>query len=249
MTALQIVNIDLKIPTQIFETELQDAIDNYHEHMSYMLKPMSTRQGKTMYKVTVDNGDTSELHIVAERDDVSGDIIFHPLKLSNMNESFYEFSGDPDVLGGSEDPCVFFCHAMSHMCQKHKGDFAYIGTDGKPYIIKNGTQTKAAAVALVDGDGNVYSCANAKNIKSASESVDFSVQKPIGEWLGENPEVQREVAKLTTITDKMNYIGKYLINARIKEDIDADEFMDIFRQAGVIGFSEPSVINIYKLLM
>ena len=51
------------------------------------------------------------------------------------------------------------------------------------------------------------------------------------------------------MNDKMNYIGKYLINAKLKEEIDSEEFLDIFCQAGIIGFSEQSVINIYKLIM
>ncbi len=249
MSALQIATIDLKLPVQAFENELQDAINNYSEQMNYALKPMSTRMGKSMFKLTIDNTNGSELNVIAERDDVSGDIIFHPLKLSNMHESFYEFNGDHDIAGQSEDPCMFFCYAMSRICQNHKSSFAYVGTDGIPFVIKDGSLKRGVTVALVDTDGNVYSCTGAKTVKGATESVDFSVQKPIGEWLNENAEVQREVAKLPSITDKMNYVGKYLINARIKEDIDADEFMDIFRQAGVIGFSEPSVMNIYKLLM
>lgn len=249
MSALQIANIDLKLPVQTFENALQDAIDNYSEPMQYTLKPTSTRMGKSMFKLTIDNTNGSELHVIAERDDASGDIIFHPLKLSNMNESFYDFHGDHDIEGEDEDPCMFFCYAMSNMCQTHKSSFAYINTKGVPVVIKDGSHVRGISVALVDGNGNVYSCAGAKSVKGATESVDFSVQKPIGDWLSENPEVQREVAKLPSLTDKMNYVGKYLINARIKEEIEADEFMDIFRQAGVLGFSEPSVINIYKLLM
>ena len=47
----------------------------------------------------------------------------------------------------------------------------------------------------------------------------------------------------------MNYIGKYLVAARLNDEIDSDEFVDIFRQAGVIGFSDASILSIYKLLM
>lgn len=249
MSVLQIASIDLKLPVQVFENELQDAVSNWSEPMYYELKPMSTRMGKSMFKLVVKNDNSDELEVIAERDDASGDIIFHPLKLSNYRNSFYVYSGNHDIEGEQEDPCMFFCWAMSRICQNHKSGFAYIDTKGQPFIIKNGSHLNHPTVALVDGDGNVYSTTDAKTVRGASESVDFSVQKPIGEWLNENAEVQREVAKLSSITDKMNYVGKYLINARIKEDIDADEFMDIFRQAGVIGFSEPSVMNIYKLLM
>ena len=250
MSALQIVTIDLKMPVNIFEQELQDSISNHSSHMSYELKPMSTRQGKTMYKLIVDNGDNSDFTMIAERDDSRGEILFHPMKLSNMGESFYGYNyDDDDIIGSSEDPCMFFCTTMDDLCKKNHGDFAYVSPLGNPSIIKDGKWRKTEAFGLVDENGTVYSCAGAKTVRGASDAVDFTVKKPIGDWLAENTDVQVEVAKLPGLNDKMNYIGKYLINARIKDEIEAEEFMDIFRQAGVLGFSEPSVLNIYKLIM
>lgn len=248
---LQIADINLTMPVQNFESELQDCINNYNgAQMNYGLKALSTKHGKNMYKLTVDNCHGSSIDIVAERDDVSGDICFHPLKLQNFNESFYKIDYmDSDIAGQDEDPCMFVTHAFSELCNNHKGSFAYIDPNGYRAIIKDGSSKRAVSVALVDNDGNVYSCAGAKSIKGASDSSSFSVNKPIGEWLHENPDVQREIAKLSNMDEKMNYIGKYLINARVKEEIESDEFMDIFCQAGIIGFSEPSVLNIYKLIM
>lgn len=250
MFELQIANIELVMPVQDFEQEIQDCIDNYSTSMNYELKPMSTRMGKHMYKLIVDNCNNSSIEVVAERDDASGDINFHPLKLSNMHESFYGTRyNDRDIMGEDEDPAMFIVYAFKQLCAKHKGSFACIDPSGSTALIKDGNTKRVSSVALVDGDGNVYSCAGAKNVKGASDGPDFSVKKPIGEWLGENPDVQREVAKLPGMDAKMNYIGKYLINAKIKEEIDSDEFIDIFCQAGIIGFSEQSVLNIYKLIM
>jgi hypothetical protein len=247
---LQIADINLVMPVQDFESELQDCINNYHgAQMNYGLKAMSTKRGKNMYKLTVDH-DGSSIDIVAERDDVSGDICFHPLKLQNFNDSFYKvFYSDTDIMGQDEDPCMFITYALRELCNKHKGSFAYIDPNDHKVIIKDGSAKRAVSIALIDNDGNVYSCAGAKSIKGASESSSFSVNKPIGDWLNENLDVKREIAKLSSMDEKMNYIGKYLINAKVKEEIDSDEFMDIFCQAGIIGFSEPSVLNIYKLIM
>lgn len=249
MHNLEIADIELKMSVQDFETALQHCIDNYSEHMNYALKPMRTKRGKSMYKLSIDNGDNDTIDIIGEQDDVSGDIHFHPLKLQNMNESFYSTHYcDYDTVGQPEDPAMFVCYALSELCDNHKGSFAYIDPNGDKVVIKDGTRKRSLSVALVDGDGNVYSCAGAKNIKGASEESEFTVKKPIGEWLNENPDVQRAIAKLP-LSDKMNYIGQYLIKAKLTEEIDSDEFMDIFCQAGIFGFSDKSVLNIYKLLM
>lgn len=249
MLELQIVDIDLTMPIQEFEEKIKAYIGNHPTTMNYELKNMSTRMGKSMYKLTIDNNDSSSIEIIAERDDANGDIIFHPLKLSNMNQSFYKMSyGDPDIIGQTEDPAMFLSYLLEDLCLKHKGNYACIKTNGTPSLVKEG-QTKRANMALVDDDGRVYSCTNAKNIKGASEDTSFTVKKPIGEWLQENTDVQVEISKLANMNDKMNYIGKYLINAKIKEEIDSDEFIDIFCQAGIIGFSDQSVLNIYKLIM
>lgn len=250
MLNLQIADINLTMSVQDFERELQNCIDNYPDAMNYVIKPMSTRHGKHMYKVTVDNCDNSYIEIIAERDDVTGDICFHPLKLQNVNDSFYHINyGDSSIIGADIDPAVFIVHAFKELCIAHKGSLACIESDGNTIIINNGSHKRASSIALVDGDGNVYSCAGAKTIKGSTDGPDFSVKKPIGDWLKENPDVQREIARLPQMDAKMNYIGKYLINAKIKEEIDSEEFTDIFCQAGIIGFSEQSVLNIYKLIM
>lgn len=246
----QIADIDLVMPVQTFEQELQELIDNYSVSMSYQLKQMSTRMGKHMYKLTIDNCNNSQIEVIGERDDVSGDIHFHPLKLSNMNESFYDVHyHSSDIIGEAEDPAMFMTYVFKNMCIRHKGSFACIEAGGNTVLVRNGSNVKVASIGIVDSDGNVYSCAGAKSVKGASDGPDFSVKKPIGDWLKENPDVQREIAKLPLMDEKMNYIGKHLINAKINEEIDSEEFMDIFCQAGIIGFSAASVLNIYKLIM
>lgn len=249
MFDLRIADVDLRMPFQDFEKAMQDAIDDYSEDMKYNVKQMSTRHGNHMYKVIIENDQSSEMEVVAEQDDATGDIIFKPLKFDNMNKSFYRLNyASSDVCGEDIDPALFFCFALGRMCQSNKGTFGYIDTCGNTTLIKEGRSANAS-VALVDSNGTVYSCMGAKSVKTATEDgIDFSVQKPIGEWLGENTEVRVAIANLP-MDQKMNYIGKWLIQARIKEDIEADEFMDIFRQAGILGYTDASVLNIYKLIM
>lgn len=248
MFELQIADIELKMSEQDFKNAIQEQIDNYPDHMNYQMKTLRTKHGNTMYKLSVDNGANSTMDIVAEQDAVSGDVHFHPIKLSNFNESFYSVHYNDDIAGNSEDPCMFICYALTNICVAQKGSFAYVDPNGHITLIKDGNHKRGAALAIVDGDGTVYSSYGAKSVKAASENVSFEVKKPIAEWLQENREVGVAIQSLP-LDQKMNYIGKYLIQSRNNDEIDADEFMDVFCQAGLIGFSDKTVLSIYKLLM
>lgn len=248
MFELQIADIELSMPEQDFKNAFQEQIDNYSDHMNYQMKTLRTKYGNTMYKITVDNGNNSSVDIVAEQDAVTGDVHFHPIKLSNFNESFYSVHYNDDIAGNSEDPCMFICYALRNMCITQKGNFAYVDPNGDITLIKEGSQKRGAALAIVDGDGTVYSSYGAKSVKAASENISFEVKKPIAEWLQENRDVAVAIQSLP-LDQKMNYIGKYLIQSRTNDEIDAEEFMDVFCQAGLIGFTDKTVANIYKLLM
>lgn len=248
MFELQIADIELSMPEQDFKNAFQEQIDNYSDHMNYQMKTLRTKYGNTMYKITVDNGNNSSVDIVAEQDAVTGDVHFHPIKLSNFNESFYSVHYNDDIAGNSEDPCMFICYALRNMCIAQKGNFAYVDPNGDITLIKEGSQKRGAALAIVDGDGTVYSSYGAKSVKAASENISFEVKKPIAEWLQENRDVAVAIQSLP-LDQKMNYIGKYLIQSRTNDEIDAEEFMDVFCQAGLIGFTDKTVANIYKLLM
>ena len=249
MSDLHIVDIELSMTEQDFRNAIQDEIDSYPETMSYGIKVLRTKYGNTMYKVQIDNDSGSNVVIVGEQDAVTGNIHFHPVKLSNFNDSFYDVHlADSDIVGTDEDPAVFLCRAFRNICRRMKGDFGYICPDGSMYLVKEGSDKTGVTLALVDRDGNVYSSYGAKSVSAASESINFSVRKPIAEWLQENREVATAIQALP-LDAKMNYIGKYLVQARTNDEIESDEFMDIFCQAGLIGFTDSTILGIYKLLM
>lgn len=249
MFDVQIADINLTMPLQDFESALQNEVSNYHATMQFNITPMSTRRGKSMYKIVVDNADNSIFTLIAEQDSSNGDMQFHPLIMQSINNSFYQVSyNDPDIVGQDEDPAMFFCRAMSNIARNAHGTFAYIDPSGHKNIISNGSVKTVRSVGLVDSDGNVYACSGAKKLKGDTEDIGFSINQPIGEWLDEHRDVKVAVASFP-LDQKMNYIGKWLVQARIKEEIESDEFMDIFRQAGIFGFSDPSVQHIYKLIM
>jgi hypothetical protein len=121
MLELQIADINLKMPVADFENRLSDKISDYNnsygENMNYDLKSMSTRMGKSMYKLTVDNNKGSEIVIIGEQDPASGDIMFHPLKLTSINNSFYKISySDYDIIDSDEDPAKCIYYIFKELC-------------------------------------------------------------------------------------------------------------------------------------
>lgn len=245
----EIIDINLKMPFQDFEKEFQDIVNGYQEHMSFNVKQLRTRLGKTMYKLIVNNDSGDDISIVAECDDINGDIYFHPLKLSNMQESFFTFSVDPNRKGQLDDPCYFVYDAFSELTKNHGGTFVCVGPNSNAsMLISEGKTKRVECIGLIDSDGKVYSNAGAKTVKNNVNDTNFSIRQPINEWIQEHKDIQQYIAHLP-LTEKMNYIGKWLIQARLKDEIDSDEFIDIFKQAGLFGFTETSVQNIYKLII
>lgn len=248
MIGLQIVDIDLTMSEKDFSDAIQDEISNYSENMSISIKLLKTKHGNSMYKIQVDNDDNSSAIIVGEQDSVNGNIHFHPIKLSNFNDSFYKVNLAEDIAGEDRDPSIFLCYALRNICKRVNGTFGYIAPDGGMAVVKDGKEKRKLSVGLVDENGNVYSSYGAKSIEEKSRGINFSVNKPIAQWLQENPDVATAIQPLP-INDKMNYIGKYLIQARMNDEIETDEFTDIFCQAGLIGYTDNTVLGIYKLFM
>lgn len=244
----QIADIDIKVSVQDFENQLRSDINNICSSISYKITHTLTRRGKNMHKVELEEQSCGTFTIIAEMDANTGDMIFRPLILSSLDNSFYKTDYyDTDMEGTTCDPAYLCLETLSNLARAHGGSFAFITSDTRK-IIDHGQHKTARYVALVDNEGHVYSCGGAQKVSEDKEDFTFTINVPIGEWINEHDDIQQVIAGLP-IDEKMNFIGKWLIKARISEKIESDEFLDIFRQAGIIGFSDSSVLNIYKLIM
>ncbi len=251
MSDLQILNIDLKMEELPFTNEFHDFANNYENNygplMKMDVKSMRTKHGKNMFKIEIKNDNGSDFSIVAEQNDVTGEMMFLPLTLSNMEHGFYSVSVDVSEAKTVSDPSKFWNSFMQSLCVSHQGTYVSL-YDSDVTLIKDGKPRNKASLAIVDSDGEVHCCINAKKISGGQDDVNFSVNVPISEWMADHQDVAAAIGKMSII-EKMDYIGKYLVAARLNDEIDSDEFVDIFRQAGIIGFSDTSILNIYKLLM
>lgn len=253
MSGPQILAIDFRMPEQAFEEQIQLAATNASSPMTYKGKHLQMRlSGKEMLKVEITNDSGSaKFTFVAERDTARKELIFTPFKLRSMGETFFDAHYDDDsIINTDEDPARFTFEFLRDQSITRQGTFAYMLDEGNMQIVRDGQTKRVASLALVDSDNNVYSCTDAKRMSGESDvdGPSFKIQTPINVWLQQNREVAAAINGIQDIGGKMDYIGQWLIQARLKDEIDQEEFMDIFRQAGVFGFTNASVLRIYKLL-
>lgn len=254
MIPLQIADINLKISENEFETALQDFQDNYaYNDMTHECKQMRMQKsGQEMLQVVINNDHGSRFTIVAERDDVSGDITFKPVKVKSLNESFFITSyADPDDVAQAEDPGMFFKSFMYDLCKKHKGTFAYLDPSGDMSIVKNGSPVKASSVALTDVNGTIYYNSGRTTVDMDEDDgiSKFKIKKFWKEWLNENPDIMEKVNQLQTPADKFNFMGKALIAKKLSGEIDFSEFQDVFIQICAYDMvTDKTVLNFYQIL-
>lgn len=169
------------------------------------------------------------------------DYVFKKLNLKGVSHEFYKPSCDNDCN-------QILVEMLVNLAKKNAGTVAMMFNE-YPIIIKEGDNTRQARSAVIDDDGNVYSSGNG-NIKKSFDTSGLSINKPLNEFMQENPELAKMVkdAKCASMNDAMNIIGKYVMNAKLNDNINADEFNDIFMQAGAIGFTDKTCVMLYKLL-
>lgn len=258
----QIMGISFRVPETTFVSSLEEAIQECDSNnglkMSYSSKTsIMRRSGKTVYLCTLENdGATASITIAAEKDDINKELVFTPMKIKNINESFYECKySDDSIIGTDNDPGQLMMETLLKTATERGGTFAYLpGNDNRPIIVKEGNRKNFGYLCCTDSDGHVYSLSGAKSSDLDDDDDDddapsLRIKTPINVWLQQNPTVAAAINGINTIDGKMNYIGKYLVSERLADNIDHSEFMDIFRQAGVFGFSDPTVLNFYKLLI
>lgn len=256
----QILGIDLHVPEQTFKQSLDDAIQNHASNsgntMTYDYKySLMKRSGQEVCIITVHNdGDNAYATLVGKKDTINNEIYFTPMKIKNVDESFFNsVFTDPDVIGGENDPTILLYDVLANLATSRGGTFACLLSTDDTVIVRDGNRKQEECLCVVDTDGHIYSANSGcpTDLEDAGDDDDgpaLRIKTPINVWLQQNPAVASAINGINTIDGKMNYIGKFLVNARLNDDIDSSEFMDIFKQAGVFGFTDPAILNFYKLL-
>ena len=253
MVCSQIADIYLKISESDLETELQNAEQAYSETIEHDCNHLRMqRSGQEMLQLVIKGDSGSTFTVVGERDENTGDITFKPTKIRSMDKTFFQtVYVDPDEVGQAQDPSIFFMGFMADLARKNKGTFAYQDAAGNMKIIKDGNEVRVESIALTDEKGNVYTTAGAKTVGAVNEDGDttFHIKKFWQTWLQENADVAMAANKYTDIADKFTFIAKTLIQKKLKEEIEFEEFQDIFIQlCNYDVITDKTVLNFYQIL-
>lgn len=255
----KIYDIDFSCPHDDFMNGFNSYLSNIgNGNISASSTETATKNGKYVYRIEVENKDTSnKTTLIFEKNPNNADILFAPIGMQSFGGTFYRIENLNQVDEDTEEDSLHAtCEYLEQVAKNRKGKLVY-KTGYHVSCIINGNQ-KTAKECIVDSNGGVYGAKDVSKVDitgtGSSTHVSFSIS--LGEWNKqrklEDPDFAAALTdSQTSTTDKMNYIGKYVVSLKAKEEIEATEFRDIFIQAGLMtsGFSTDKTLNmIYKLL-
>ncbi len=226
------------IDIECTKAELEDRLDDHYGNSSdWKLEEKQTKQGKCLLMYTdiaAKSKHGIDSDILAEYDKATSKVHFKAFKMSSRN--FYTVLGEDmqEVLAG--------------LAYGHQG--TYIGQwDGDIEFIVKG-DNKRCKLALVEENAKIPYTQDGELIEEDSTpipGVGFTIKKPIKQFVQENPDVQAATKGLA-FQDAMNKLGQILLQKRAAGEIEGDEFIDYFRQVGIVGVTDPSLQKIYALI-
>jgi len=252
----KIYDIEFSCPHDEFMQGFSNYLSNWgNSNIDCSSTEQGTKNGKYMYKIEVNNKDvSSKTTLLFEKNANNSDIMFVPTGFQSFGGTFYKHESTEQNLDSDDDTLYASICYLEELAKQKKGMFAAT-TEHKTICVVNGN-SKGAKDCLVDSNGNVYGAKDVKNVYLGASIGNISVQfnTPIGQWIKQkkldDPMFDQQMSNTSLSTsDKMNFIGKYLITARSNDEIDSEEFKDIFHQAGLLGFTDQAVLNIYKLIV
>lgn len=251
----KIYDIDFSAPIADFENRFNDFLKHYgNSDMTMNKTEQATKNGKYMYKFTItSSNDPNETTVLFEKDASTGDVNCVPSGFGSFGGTFYKQSNLSDTTDIDDDTFVAlagFLHTeaqlLSGLCVTEHGNHVSCTVNGK-----NVSSAKLCVVA----DGKVYGAKDAKitdMVTAGSIAVHYNT--PLGPWMkerrAEDPQLDTIVSdKSIPMEDKMYFVGKYLVQLRGQELIEADEFKDLFAQSAALdGFVKDQTLRtIYKL--
>lgn len=246
------INI-LATPDEVNEviSEIEDDFD-----CSISKNTTGTMKSGSCYRLDV-TWNNCKASVIAKKRDNDGMYVFDGgLKFGNMNNSFYESSMDQGI-DYDENPEFFIIEMLRNLALNTCGTVVMSaeGVDKSMKIVNastaviNGTETTFVPCGYVEETGKVY--AVGKEIKDATMGTNIGgidINKTLSEFIKENVDLQDELKKLPSTTERVEYIGKWLINKKINDEIDYDTFKEQFMQAGLMGYNDKTCSMMYKIL-
>jgi hypothetical protein len=254
---LTIYDIEFSQSHDDFIDGLRNFLSNYgNGNMTVNSIEHATKNGRYMYKIEVTNqDDPNATTMLFEKNVNNGDIVFVPTGFRSFGGTFYKVENlSENVESTSDDTSIALMDYLEKTAKQVKGKLVYkIGS--QVTCIVNGN-SKGGKECIVDSNGNVYGAKEVSSVSLSDTGAHVSFNTQIGEWNKqrklEDPDFAAQLNdKTTSMVDKMNYIGRYVVELKAKDEIESEEFKDVFIQAGLFtsGFSNDKTLSmIYKLL-
>lgn len=249
---LQIVSFDFTLNYSLFENIVNDTIadESSRTGISFDFKKEEAhlKSSKNVYKLTFTNLDSSNtIEVIALK--IGNDISFKPLEIRNYNDSFYKMNYYDDDL------TYFVSLTLKKSAIKAKGSFGCI-IDGQSTLVQNGRDmsTHVVGMALIDDSGKVYNLKSVDiDVNDEDDEVGYVPKYLINDWIDEYPMIQEQLNNVTQ-AEKFELIAQLAIYQKRKGMINANQFRDIFIQAGgfadmIGGFKDETVKNIYQFFI
>jgi hypothetical protein len=251
----KIYDINFSAPIADFENRFNDYLKHYNNcDMSMSKAEQATRNGKYVYKFTVtSSSDPNETVIIFEKDASTGNVNCVPSGFGSFGGTFYKQTNLSDSTDIDDDTLLATINFLQTEAKLLNGLMVAEHRDSVRCIV-NGKDINNAKHCIVAG-GKVYGAEDVKltdMVTAGSVAVHYNT--PLGPWMkerrAEDPQLDIAVSdKSVSMEDKMYFVGKYLVSLRNQEQIEADEFKDLFAQSAALdGFvKDPTLRTIYKL--
>jgi hypothetical protein len=251
----KIYDIDFSAPIADFENRFNDFLRHHGNGDMTMSKvEQATRNGKYVYKFTVTSpNDPNETTVIFEKDAATGNVNCVPSGFGSFGGTFYKQSNLSDTTDTDDDTLLALMNFL-HTEAKLLNGLCVFDHDNMVICTVNGRDVSGAKMCVVAG-GKVYGAKDAKITDMVTAgSVAVHYDTALGPWMkerrAEDPQLDAVVSdKTIPMEEKMYFVGRYLVQLRGQEMIEADEFKDLFAQSAALdGFAKDQTLRtIYKL--
>lgn len=206
--------------------DLITALGGYISDENYALEEKPTRQGKTMLVFTEKDLNNNVICTLIMNYELKGEKVeIVPFKLDSRNY----LTGLS--LGLHESLCF--------LANTNGGD--YIGCVGTCKYMTIQGEYKPADIKIVE-QGTLVAFDTPTETKLGS-----TIKKTLKEYLSEDKNLANMI-KYLSFPENLNTMGKYLIQRKLDDKIASDDFICLFRQIGMMGATDPTVLKFYSIL-
>lgn len=251
----KIYDIDFSVPIADFENRFNDFLKHHGNGDMTMSKvEQATRNRKYVFKFTVSSpNDPNETVIIFEKDAATGNVNCVPSGFGSFGGTFYK---QTNLLVSTNDDDNTLVAVMIFLHTEAKLSNGLCITEYKNSVrcTVNGREINNAKRCIV-ADGKVYGAKDVQitdTVTAGSVAVHYNTA--LGPWMKErrteDPQLDAVVSdKTIPMEEKMYFVGRYLVQLRGQELIEADEFKDLFAQSAALdGFAKDQTLRtIYKL--